>query len=137
MQLLSNLQVAGCENSFFQGNLVEDRNIKYGEGIAALLWSPQLFTHGRKREEIELSVNSDTTILEGVYEMHRACLIRVDENSSAEIKALIFTGMLTKHDLSSDSKFSLVDQVWLTMKLLFEEQGFTITENGLIIATES
>jgi hypothetical protein len=66
------------------------------------------------------------------YEMEAPCLICLNQKSSSEIKALTFTGMLTKHDLNSNLKLSLVDQVWLTMKLLFEEQGNRATQNSLI-----
>ena len=63
-----NMQVAGRENCFLQCDLAENRNGHFGESVAAVLWQPKLWTHGRKREEINLAVNSDMTLVEGFFQ---------------------------------------------------------------------
>ena len=54
------LRTNGCEGIFYQGDLIEDRNIHFGETIApvnALPWS-----HGRKRHEVELSIKENRIV---------------------------------------------------------------------------
>lgn len=60
-------------------------------------------------------------------------LINQRTNTSAQIKGVVFTGVLKKIDSNSDLKFSLVDQVWLIMKSIFEKRTFQISKNGLIV----
>ncbi len=60
-------------------------------------------------------------------------LINQRTNTSAQIKGVVFTGVLKKIDSNSDLKFSLVDQVWLIMKSTFEERTFQMSKNGLIV----
>ncbi|MDP2692914.1 MAG: restriction endonuclease [bacterium] len=64
------------------------------------------------------------------YELPGAILINEKTNAITKIKGLIFTGILTK--LDTNLKFHPVDQIWLIMKLIFEEKTFTISENGTI-----
>jgi hypothetical protein len=67
------------------------------------------------------------------YETNGASFLNKKTNASVKIKGIIFTGVLKKIDKNSDLKFSIVDQVWLIMKSIFDERTFTITENGLIV----
>jgi hypothetical protein len=69
------------------------------------------------------------TIIDGI-------LINKQTGIAVEIKEVMFTGMLKKMDGNSDRKFSLVDQVWLIMKSIFEERTLTISENGIITEEE-
>lgn len=66
------------------------------------------------------------------YVITDGSLIDKETNTTAKINGLIITGTLKKIDASSNLKFSLIDQVWLIMKSIFEERIFKITENGLI-----
>jgi hypothetical protein len=61
------LQVAGKEHLFCQHDIVEDRNIWMGEkgGIATGL--PELWSHGRKKEELPVRVD-ENTVIEGYYQ---------------------------------------------------------------------
>ena len=56
------LRAAGCEGIFYQGDLIEDQNIHFGEVIAPVNWQPRLWTHGRKKEEIGLSITENSMI---------------------------------------------------------------------------
>lgn len=60
-------------------------------------------------------------------------LINKRNNYSLNINGLIFTGVLNKIDSNSSSKFSLVEEVWLILKSIFDERTFSISENGIII----
>lgn len=66
------------------------------------------------------------------YETPGGRLINAQENCSANVNAITFTGILKKIDKSSNSSFTLVDQVWLIMKSLFEKSEFILSENGII-----
>jgi hypothetical protein len=67
------------------------------------------------------------------YEIPGGRLINEQTNSSVNINEIIFTGILKKIDKSSNLRLTLVDQVWLIMKSLFEKRTFTFSENGIII----
>jgi len=54
------------------------------------------------------------------------------QDSIQKIKSITYTGLLTVQDKSQNSTFSIVDNVWLIMKKIFEEQIFIISESGLI-----
>lgn len=54
------------------------------------------------------------------------------QDSIQKIKSITYTGLLTVQDKSQNSTFSIVDNVWLIMKKIFEEQTFIISESGLI-----
>ncbi|MDR6845627.1 restriction endonuclease [Flavobacterium granuli] len=64
------------------------------------------------------------------YKISEGSLLNKRTNTSVKIKGIIFTGVLTERN--TDLKFSLVDQVWLIMKSIFEERTFSITKNGII-----
>ena len=67
------------------------------------------------------------------HEIVGGSLINNKNKSSVKIRGLIFTGVLTKIDKNYKKEYSLVDQVWLIMKSIFEERTFTISENGFIM----
>jgi hypothetical protein len=62
------LQNPGSENVFYQGNLIEDRNAELHEGTASTLWQPASWTHSRKREEVSLNVEGNTSFIEGFFQ---------------------------------------------------------------------
>lgn len=68
------------------------------------------------------------------YEIPDGSLLNETTNSSIKIKGIIFTGVLIEKN--TDLKFSIVDQVWLIMKSIFEEKTFTISKSGVITETE-
>jgi hypothetical protein len=67
------------------------------------------------------------------YGIFGGSLINKQTNSSVNISGIIFTGKLKKIDTSSNLRFTLVDQVWLIMKSIFEERTCVFSENGVII----
>jgi hypothetical protein len=56
------LRATGCDGVFYQGDLIEDNNIHFGDRVAPVLWTPQLWTHGRKRHEVEFCIKENNTI---------------------------------------------------------------------------
>lgn len=62
------LQNPGSENVFYQGNLIEDRNAELHEGTASTLWQTTSWTHSRKREEVSLNVEGNTSFIEGFFQ---------------------------------------------------------------------
>lgn len=66
------------------------------------------------------------------YEIPSGRFIHKQTNTSTPINVITFTGLLKKIDKSSNIEFTLVDQVWLILKLLFEERTFTFSESGII-----
>jgi hypothetical protein len=67
------------------------------------------------------------------YDVIGGSLIDKRANTSKEIKGIVFTGVLTKLDTNHVVGFTIVDQVWLIMKSIFEGKTFRISENGIII----
>jgi hypothetical protein len=61
------LQVAGKENLFCQHDVVEDRNIWFGEKGGAATGHPELWSHARKKEELTVLVE-ENTVVEGIYQ---------------------------------------------------------------------
>lgn len=61
------LRTAGCTGIFYQDDLVEDKNIHFGENIAPVLWTPFQWTHGRKRHETKISVG-ENRLIHGFYQ---------------------------------------------------------------------
>jgi len=53
---------------FYQADLIEYRNIHLGETIIFPGWEPKPWTHGGRMEEIELSVLTDTALIEGFFQ---------------------------------------------------------------------
>lgn len=67
------------------------------------------------------------------HETEGAILINDRDKSSLKINGLVFKGILKKIESNSNTEFSLVDQVWLIMKSIFEERSFSILESGIIM----
>lgn len=66
------------------------------------------------------------------YELPFGSLLETKNSPVAEIKAIIFTGVLRKIDSNSNQTFALEDKVWLIMKSIFDGKSFTIFQGGLI-----
>lgn len=62
------LKYPGPEGTFYQGDLTEERNSGLHELIAAVQWQPKSWTHGRKREEINLCIDCRVRFIEGLFE---------------------------------------------------------------------
>lgn len=84
------------------------------------------------RNEINLQ-NKKTEKITKHYKILNAVLSNRHTTTSTEINGITFTGQLIEIDTSKNLSFKLVDQVWLIMKLIFEERVFTFSENGLIV----
>lgn len=91
------------------------------------------FTEYTKAFQDELQYQSKLfQLITKRYEINGGSLINKKKSAITKIKAVTFTGVLKKIDKNSEIEFSLIDQVWLIMKSIFEERIFKITENGLI-----
>lgn len=53
-------------------------------------------------------------------------------NIKEQINSINFTGILTVQNEKHNRKYTIIDQVWLIMKSIFEKQTFTISEFGYI-----
>jgi hypothetical protein len=71
------------------------------------------------------------------YEVPGATLHNAQRNFSITVNVITLTGVLTKTDQNTTHQFTLVDQVWLIMKSLFEQKTFTFSESGLIVEKKS
>lgn len=61
------LRTSGCGGGIiYQGDITKDSNIHFGDTISPVVWPPLNWTHGRKREEIEISV-ADNNWVEGFF----------------------------------------------------------------------
>ena len=76
-------------------------------------------------------INLYFKIFERYYDLKDSKLINESNGTDTIIKGIRLKGVLTKREI--DLKFHLVDQVWLIMKLHFENRTFTISEKGKII----
>ncbi|MEP7374722.1 MAG: hypothetical protein ABI675_15105 [Chitinophagaceae bacterium] len=61
------LQIPGREGIFFRGDLMEERNFHVNDGLTDITWTAQVWSHGGNKEEIELSVDSNTDFIEGFF----------------------------------------------------------------------
>lgn len=84
------------------------------------------------RNEINLQ-NKKAKKITKHYKILNAVLSNKHTTTSTEINGITFTGQLIEFDTSKNLSFKLVDQVWLIMKLIFEERVYTFSENGLIL----
>ncbi|TRW25352.1 restriction endonuclease [Flavobacterium zepuense] len=83
---------------------------------------------------LEISrIDKELELITKRYDFPNGTLYNRKTQSSIKIEHLIFTGQLRDSDESKNIKFTLVDQVWLIMKSLFEERIFSFSESGLII----
>jgi hypothetical protein len=83
---------------------------------------------------IEISrINKERELITKRYDFPNRTLYNIRTKLSIKIEYLIFTGQLRVSDESKNFKFTLVDQVWLIMKSIFEDRTFSFSENGVIV----
>lgn len=76
--------------------------------------------------------NEKTEKLTKHYEIPNGALYNKETKETLKINGITFTGQLKVTDDNRNLKFSLVDEVWLIMKSIFNERTFTFSESGLI-----
>ncbi len=84
------------------------------------------------REEVRLK-NKKAEKITKHYKIQKAVISNRQTNVCVKTNGITFTGQLTQIDAGKKMKFTLVDQVWLIMKSIFDKQTFTFTNTGLII----
>src|SRR5690606_13730696 len=111
----------------------ESEIIEITDTVVILKGSIQIpFNDFIKKFQRELhSQNKKFCIITKGYATPDGALFNKKSNSLVNIKGIIFTGVLIEKN--TDLKFSIVDQVWLIMKSIFEERTFTISKNGMIV----
>lgn len=83
---------------------------------------------------IEISrISKELELITKRYDYPNHTLYNRRTQSSIKIEYLTFTGQLRRSDESKNFKFTLVDQVWLIMKSIFEDRTFSFSENGVIL----
>lgn len=60
-----------------------------------------------------------------------AKLVRA-HHEDQEISKITFTGLLVKTDNHSRKSFDLVDQIWMIMEEIFEENAYKLTKGGIL-----
>jgi Restriction endonuclease len=83
------------------------------------------------RKEVNLQNKMSEKIIKH-YKISNGALLNVQTKESLKIDGITFTGQLIQIDDNRDVKFTLVDQVWLIMKSIFDERTFSFSENGAI-----
>lgn len=71
-------------------------------------------------------------ILTKKHDTSNSTLLNRKTKESFNIDEIILTGRLTDKDLSKSLKLTLVDEVWLIMKAIFDNRTFSFSENGVI-----
>lgn len=66
------------------------------------------------------------------YKISNGTLFNRQTQESLRIHGITFTGQLIEIDASRNVNITLVDQVWLIMKSIFDERTFSFSENGAI-----
>ena len=84
------------------------------------------------RREIS-RINKELELITKRYDLPSRTLYNRQTQTSIKIEYLIFTGQLRGSDESKHFKITLVDQVWLIMKSIFEQRLFSFSENGVIV----
>lgn len=83
------------------------------------------------RKEVNLQDKMSEKITKH-YKISNGALLNKQTKESLKIDGITFTGQLSEIDASRNVKFTLVDQVWLIMKSIFDERTFSFSENGAI-----
>lgn len=83
------------------------------------------------RKEINLQNKMSEKIIKH-YKTPDRTLFNKQTKESLKIDGISFTGQLKEIDESRNVNFTLVDQVWLIMKSIFDKRYFSFSENGAI-----
>jgi len=84
------------------------------------------------RKEIS-QINRELELITKRFDFPNRSLYNRRTQSSIKINYIIFTGQLRKSDESRNFKITIVDQVWLIMKSIFEDRTFSFSESGVIL----
>ncbi|UOB18669.1 restriction endonuclease [Abyssalbus ytuae] len=76
--------------------------------------------------------NEKTEKLTKHYKIPNGVIYNRETKETLKINGITFTGQLRETDDNKNLKFTLVDEVWLIMKSIFNERTFTFTESGMI-----
>jgi hypothetical protein len=76
--------------------------------------------------------NEKTEKLTKHYKIPNGVIYNRETKETLKINGITFTGQLRETDDNKNLKITLVDEVWLIMKSIFNERTFTFTESGLI-----
>lgn len=85
--------------------------------------------------DFRIEVSQKNKMYEIITKKHvisKSTLLNRKTNESFKIDEIIFKGRLTQKDLSKSLKLTLVDEVWLIMKSIFDNRTFSFSENGVI-----
>lgn len=127
---ISNITIDYLNKNYIEADLLNTFTTK----ITLSNGSQKPFTDYTKAFQAELHTqNKINQIITKRYEIPKGRLIQKNDNHPVEIEGLIFTGVLKQINSNSTRTFSLVDQVWLIMKSIFEGKTFSISENGFIV----
>lgn len=77
--------------------------------------------------------NKKTEKINKHYPIPNSVLYNITTKENLEISGITFTGQVKKTNENKNVKFTLVDEVWLIMKSIFDQRTFTFSETGLII----
>lgn len=83
------------------------------------------------RKEINLQNRLSEKIVKH-YKTPDSTLFNRQTKESLKTDGISFTGQLKEIDENSNVNFTLVDQVWLIMKSIFDKRTFSFSENGAI-----
>lgn len=61
------LMLPGCENIFFQEDILMDKNITQGETVSNVFWEPKPYSFMTKREEYSFRVARSSNLVEGIF----------------------------------------------------------------------
>ncbi len=128
-------EISNITIDYLNKNYIEEDVINTFSTIITLSnGSQKPFTDYTKAFQAELHTqNKINQVITKRYEIPSGGLIQKKGNHPVEIEGLIFTGVLKQINSNSTRTFSLVDQVWLIMKSIFEGKTFSISENGFIV----
>ncbi len=80
----------------------------------------------------ELHKQEPSKRIKKYYELENANLINTLSKELAQIRGLTLIGFLEVKNMDNTRHFNIVDEVWLTMKSLFENNSYTISKLGMI-----
>nr|WP_321237220.1 restriction endonuclease [uncultured Psychroserpens sp.] len=80
----------------------------------------------------ELHKQEPSKRIKKYYELENANLINTMSKEIAQIRGLTLIGFLEVKNMDNTRHFNIVDEVWLTMKSLFENNSYTISKLGMI-----
>lgn len=80
----------------------------------------------------ELHEQEPSKRIKKYYEFENANLINKLSTEMTQIKGLTLIGVLEVKNMDNTRRFNIVDEVWLIMKSLFENNSYTISKLGMI-----